>query len=75
MAAPAKETQGDGDKPAADPDDLIPRDRIISEARAFTGYDPHEVAGALAGVKGDAFDPHEVKSLTREWLKSPEEAT
>jgi hypothetical protein len=58
---------------APNKDDLIPRDRLIAQAREFTGYEPHEVAGALHSEKGDAFDPKDVKQLVRDWLKKPEE--
>ncbi len=61
------------DAPEITDDTLIPRERLIAQAREFTGFEPHEVAGALAGVDGDAFDPGHAKEITSQWLVKPEE--
>lgn len=60
-------------EPEIDPDDLIPRERLITDAQAFTGYPSHEVAGALSTEKAKSFTPQQAKQITREWLSKPEE--
>lgn len=56
---------------ATEPDEpTIPRERLIEEARAFTGFAPHEVAGALDGERKQNFTVAEAKKLTEKWLKA-----
>lgn len=54
-----------------DTEDKITRERLIAEAHAFTGYDSHEVAGALASQKKTKFTPAEATKLTADWLSHP----
>lgn len=64
--ADTKETEA---KPTEPEEPTIPRERLIEEALAFTGFAPHEVAGALAGERKQNFTVAEAKKLTEKWLK------
>ncbi len=59
------------EKPAEPPAELFPVKRLIAEGRAFIGYPPHVVAGALSGSGKDEMTKEEAARRVERWLASP----
>lgn len=63
-AAKAVEVEEDADK--------FPVERLIGpDALPLTGYEAHEVAGALSGINKKNLTIEEAQAATKAWLKTP----
>jgi hypothetical protein len=48
-------------------------DRLVEDAVDLTGYQPHEVAGAVASTGKSEMTAEEARNATHAWLASPVE--
>ena len=72
--APAEQNQQGEAVPEPSPTgEVFPAERLIEDSTDLTGYQSHEVAGALAGQDKSEFTVDEARELTRAWLETPVE--